>query len=230
MKSPRLRYVLKAFLRLLVCVTFICQFATVESMTQTGPPQRTLEDNIPAHLPIKVQVRNLNYENWTRDLEVEVRNTGDKPIYYLELFLVMPEVKENGEAVAFVLRYGRPNLLKFTEPLRPDDIPLDPGASCVLKIPESSSRGWELAKAHRGKSDPQRISLVFQLLNFGDGTGFGRTDGVSIPFKKTSKNYPTPAGCAHAASRAFFAGRFLYHPIPVGDHPYHLPEPELRDA
>jgi hypothetical protein len=189
MKNSLKHQILNPFLCLSICLMLTCQVVIVTVMAQAGSPKRMLENNIPAHIPIKVQVRNLHHEHWARDLEVEIKNTGDKPIYYLKLLLVMPEVKENDESVAFVLRYGRPELLRFSEHPTPDDIPLSPGASCVLKVPESSSKGWELAKAHRGKTDPQRISLVFQLLNFGDGTGFGRTDGVPIPFKKSSKNY-----------------------------------------
>jgi len=189
MKNSRKPQILNSFLRLSVCLMLMWKFVIVGGMAQIGPSERRLENDIPVHVPIKVQVRNLHHEHWARDLEVEIKNTGNKPIYYLKLLLVMPEVKENGEPVAFVLRYGRRELLKFSEHPTPDDIPLAPGESYVLKIPESSSTGWELAKAHRGKSDPQRISLVFQLLNFGDGTGFGRSDGVPIPFKKSSKNY-----------------------------------------
>jgi hypothetical protein len=63
--------------------------------------ERTFEDKLPKYLPIKVRIRpekekafkNLDNDYGARDLEVEVKNTGTKPIYYMVFLVDMPELK-----------------------------------------------------------------------------------------------------------------------------------------
>ncbi len=70
------------------------------SPTSAGTQERELENTIPKHVPLKIKVsdrkekafRDLKNEHWLRDLEIEVTNTGDKPIYMLELNISMPDV------------------------------------------------------------------------------------------------------------------------------------------
>jgi hypothetical protein len=53
--------------------------------------RRVFDNRVPQHLPIKVSIkrdkdrlfRDLNNDNWARDFQIEVKNTGDKPIYFL---------------------------------------------------------------------------------------------------------------------------------------------------
>lgn len=81
------------------------------------------ENQIPRHLPIQVRIRaakekaakDLSNDRWHRDLEIEVKNTGDKPIYYLSLILEMPEIRINGDPVTFGVRYGRRSLLDHSK-------------------------------------------------------------------------------------------------------------------
>jgi hypothetical protein len=77
---------------------------------------RDIEDKIPKHVPIKVRIRSekekavkdIKNDKWLRDFELEVTNTSDKPIYFLELWIILPEViAENGSVVGMPLRYGR---------------------------------------------------------------------------------------------------------------------------
>ena len=71
--------------------------------TPTQQAERELEDQIPKHLPIKIKIKadkerafkNLQNEDWHRDLELEIRNTGDKPIYYIDLLMVFPDVLDS---------------------------------------------------------------------------------------------------------------------------------------
>src|ERR1041384_8777503 len=58
---------------------------------QTSPRRRLFENRVPAHLPIQVRIRptteklfrDLANDHWARDLKLEIKNTGDKPIYFL---------------------------------------------------------------------------------------------------------------------------------------------------
>jgi hypothetical protein len=160
----------------------------IAAAPQASPtPQREFEDKIPKHIPIKVKVKHLNNERWARDLEIEVENRSDKPIYYLRIVVSLPDVRtENDRALAFPLSYGRDDFIDFYEPLRPDDVPLKPGETYTFRIPEELQEGWEQFVKRRGvpKDEPKKVYLRFQLLNFGDGTGFHATDGVPADIHK----------------------------------------------
>jgi hypothetical protein len=156
----------------------------VSSTAQSTPKEeRKLEDKIPKHLPLKIKVKNLNNEKWARDVEVEIINIGDKPIYYLRMSLSLPEViTENNRNLGFPISYGRDDFIDFGEPIQPDDVPIKPGESYTIKIPAQFQQGWEQFVKRHGvsKEQPKKVKLVFILLNFGDGTGFNTVDGMPI--------------------------------------------------
>jgi hypothetical protein len=152
--------------------------------------ERELEDKIPKHLPIRVKLKkekekafkDLKNEKWVRDFELEVTNIGDKPIYYLSLLLLLTDTKaSNSRQIVFPLRYGRSELVDFRTSLQSADVPIKPGESYVLKIPLREAKGWENFKSKEKKPEPKKVQLKFQLINFGDSTGFMRNDGVPIP-------------------------------------------------
>ena len=55
-----------------------------------------------------------------------------------------------------------------------------PNETCVLRIPEAEADGWETYRKKNNKPQPVKIGLVFQSLNFGDGTGFSDAQGTFI--------------------------------------------------
>lgn len=143
---------------------------------------RRLTNTVPRHLPLSVEVRNLNNESWVRDLEVEITNTSDKPIYYLELFLMIPEIKSSdGQASGFPLHYGRIQLVNYKTAVSPRDLPINPGGHYIFRIPELTARGWDILTTAQREPEPKEVQLVFLELNFGDGTGFDRPDGLPVP-------------------------------------------------
>ncbi|HEX8921542.1 MAG TPA: hypothetical protein VF766_08680 [Pyrinomonadaceae bacterium] len=155
--------------------------------------EREFKSTIPEHVPIKVKVtkpekvKDLKNEEWLGDLEVEVTNTGKKPIYFLSLSLHLPEVEGDteGSIIGYQLRYGRIELVDLGASLQPDDMPLQPGGSIFLKVPENSVGGWKLFKVRKKISAPKKIRLRLQLLNHGDGTGFRGSDGTPLPTIKS---------------------------------------------
>lgn len=145
--------------------------------------QKQLEDNIPRHLPIKIKVKNLNNKKWVDDLEIEVTNTSTKPIYFLLFYLAFPEVKSlpesdapAGHTVVFPMKYGRMELINLTTPLKPTDVPIQPGETYVFKT-HKTTEDWEHFRAVTNNPEPTRVQLVFSNLNFGDGTGYLGTGG-----------------------------------------------------
>jgi hypothetical protein len=168
----------------LMAFVAVCAVGIVSSTAQsTQKEERELDDKIPKHLPIKVKVKNLNNEKWARDFEIEIENRSDKPIYYLGLTVVLPDVlTENNHKLGFPLQYGRGSLIDYNAPLRTDDVPIKPGESYTFKIPDHLHQEWERFVTRRAlpKNKPKKVRLVFKSLNFGDGTGFGTTDGVPV--------------------------------------------------
>jgi hypothetical protein len=122
-------------------------------------------------------------------LEIEVRNTGDKPIYYLSFAVITPEVTVgNGEPTGFPLRYGNWGLVDPNKRPEPEDVSINPGESYVFKLSERDIKGWKRYKADTKQADAKKIVLVFNSLRFGDETGFTTTGGVPFPNKKVSQN------------------------------------------
>ncbi|HEX8069810.1 MAG TPA: hypothetical protein VF546_07660 [Pyrinomonadaceae bacterium] len=167
----------------------VCACGIIVGTAQGPPPgEREFEDKIPAHLPIKVKVKNiekvkdLKNEHWGRDLEIEVRNTGTKPIYYLRLSLYFVDVKPDSAGFyGWPLRYGRPELVDINNRARPEDIPIQPGETYLFKVPAGMITGWEKYRANRNLPHPKKVGLQFEVLNYGDGTGFSGTGGEPMP-------------------------------------------------
>lgn len=162
---------------------------SVESKKPALPAsaERVIENQLPRHLPIKVELKNLDKEPLLRNLEVKVTNTSNKPIYFLRLAIALPDVLSPDDSpIGFPLRYGRAELVHFGEPLRPEDTPIQPGESYVFKIPESDMEAFEsgAASANLAHSEIRRVYLFFGQINFGDGTGFGGTGGKPKNIRK----------------------------------------------
>lgn len=148
---------------------------------------RSVVNTIPARMPLKVEVRDAervaDASNglWLRDLEVEVTNTGRRPVYFVSLLVLLPGAKLGGLQPVYKLKFGSPDLASFTSVARPDDVPLAPGESAVIKVPEDEAAIWEKWMARGAATDPREIVLVLHQLNFGDGTGFAGRDGRPMP-------------------------------------------------
>jgi hypothetical protein len=180
---------------LLVLFLSLCAVGIVSSTAQSPSqesaaqpvPERELKDEIPKHLPLKIKVKNLNNEKWMNDLEIEVTNTGEKPIYFVMFSLFFADVKmENGDDIGFPLRYGRSALYSTENRATPEDVPIQPGVTIFIKAPEGLSKGWEKFRISHNMPRPKKIGIQFHSLNFGDGTGFHTTGGLPLPKQQTS--------------------------------------------
>ncbi|HEX8888820.1 MAG TPA: hypothetical protein VF779_06565 [Pyrinomonadaceae bacterium] len=197
MNPPIKRATVLAKIVLLLSAVCLISIFLINGTLGTGVAQseeREFVDTTPKHLPIKVKIKkekeqafkDLKNEKWVRDLEIEVTNTGDKPIYLLHFTLVLPEVKdETGNNVGFVLHYGRAELGDIKTKAEPDDVPIKPGETYVFTITDGQVLGWESFVKKQNKLQPKKVILKFGTLSFGDGTGFWATSG--IPFSRVSK-------------------------------------------
>lgn len=151
--------------------------------------ERTVEDKLPKHLPIKIKIKaekekafkDLNNDRWIRDLEIEVKNTGNKPIYYLVVLVDLPELRVGESNLLFDLRFGDKKFMNFAADAKPEDLSLKPGETYVFKIEAGNELDWENFRRGKDWPKPKRFELLFQELSFGDGTGFRSTDGAPWP-------------------------------------------------
>ena len=208
---------------LLVCFALVLLVAGARTPSiATSPQGRQVEYNIPKNLPIKVKFKaekevkfkDMQNSAWLRDLALEVTNVSDKPIYFVEFWLKLPEIKtENNNQLAFSLRFGRVALIDGnTRPLD-TDVPLHPGETYTFSIDETFQQRWSQFKHKKNVSDPGKVKIDFIHLSFGDGTGFD-SGGVPYPYKKdkasnsscrdpkqiqgTSNQRPPPSGSPRA--------------------------------
>jgi len=191
---------------LLAAFLGLCAVGIVSSTAQSTQAdlkdERKFENTIPAHVPLKVKLRNeqsfKNHKNkkWLRELEVEVKNTGSKPIYYLAVIVTLPDVIVQGHQYGMQVVYGRRELLKVNNPIRSDDVPILPGESVVLKVSEKLVRGYEISRDEENRDDAKKVQFNLILINFGDGTGLETYQGVPTldPARRQSLNEVRPQG------------------------------------
>lgn len=146
-----------------------------------------------------------------RNLEIRVTNTSEKPIYYLLLHLVLPDVlSSKGHPIGFPLEFGRTKLVNFSESLTEQDRPIPPGGSRVFKVSESDLSVFEkiMSKKHVSQSLIRKVQLIFDLLNYGDKTGFSDSGGSIVP------NPPAKTGIGKCMDREDGEGPSGYNKSP----------------
>jgi hypothetical protein len=212
--SHRDSYILVAVI-LLLSVALISDYVsdTVRSQQDgtlsSAGNERKLESRLPERVPVKLKVKNeqslkrKDNKNWARELEVEVKNTGTKPIYFISVEIVMPEILIDGAKFVLLTSYGRPKLKLPETPVEEGDVPILPGKSVTLKLSDGQAEGFEYFRDdERRWGDPKEIIIEVPIINFGDGTFMLGKEGIyrSAPPKKQSKDKPPPEeGCKPAS-------------------------------
>lgn len=155
--------------------------------------ERTLESEIPKHVPIQIRFRankeaafkKFDNEHWVNDLEFEIKNTGNKPIYCFEFAIELPDVTPGADRhPTFGIHYGRPELLSFETALTPDDLPIKPGDTGTISVDANDIKAWEHFRKTGEWQLPKTIILLFVRMNFGDGTGLDGGDATPWPEAK----------------------------------------------
>ncbi len=192
MSSPQLvRLILSAAVcgSLILGLVLTFKTDTIGVSAKTQEDERKLEDEIPKHVPLRAKIKkdkekefkNLNNEKWARDFELEVTNTGDKSIYEFYLLLVLDIKDSSGQNVLAPVYFGRTELGDIRVKATPDDVPVKPGESVILRIHPGQLDAWDIVKHKENWELPRRIRVKFQFLNFGDGSGYSGSDGGVLP-------------------------------------------------
>jgi len=153
--------------------------------TERPAPRRTLEIlGYGYQLPVQIAaVRHFQAEHWMRDLEIDVKNISGRPIFEVDLALFFPDDRDSANNVYGVnLSYGRPELMDPGRRPLPDDKPIGPAETVVLKVDDRLASGYEqhLLSGIVDESASRRVRIAVMAVNFGDGTGF-INGGVPYP-------------------------------------------------
>jgi len=113
------------------------------------------------------------FENgaWVREFELDLTNTGDKPIYFVFIQLVT-DVKLDNRPLMFTLQYGRSELGDIITKASAEDVPIKPGETHVFKIHPGQVPAWERSVREGRQAEATRLEVALQMLSFGDGTGY----------------------------------------------------------
>ena len=130
---------------LVISVVGVLMMASRSASSSAAFQERVFENKIPAHIPIKIKIKkekeksfkDLKNEKWLREFELEVTNTGDKPIYFLYIMLgTNVKDKEDGLELMYPLTYGRAELGSIFTKATSDDTPIKPGETQILRLGE----------------------------------------------------------------------------------------------
>jgi len=100
---------------LVLSIVGILMTASLLSSSSAALQERIFENKIPAHIPIKIKIKkekeksfkDLKNEKWLREFELELTNTGDKPIYFLYITMdTGVKFDRVGPEIVFPLTYG----------------------------------------------------------------------------------------------------------------------------
>ncbi|HEX8999379.1 MAG TPA: hypothetical protein VGB07_05735 [Blastocatellia bacterium] len=170
-----------------LAILFLFSLPTGSHPSQAAQQERTytvIEQNNPNGVFEIKKVNNLQSASFPEDLEVEVKNISNKPIYFIYIAVTLPET--GAPPLGFHLEYGRREISNselaqqrgdssLTVLPEEKDVPILPGESAFLRVkppfrqdmvPRFKDNDAEYAWATR------RAIMAFQRLSFGDGTGY----------------------------------------------------------
>ncbi len=172
------------FASLIVAISLVLLFngASGPMNAQSPAVQERQVENTIKHAPLDVRVRkekekawkDLKNENWVSDFEVEITNTGSKPIYTfgLSLYFDVPNDYWRADYFRADIIFGRLELSGIGAKPTADDIPLKPGESKVFTLHPLDVLTLKKGRREKGWRLPTKVKIKLGNLNFGDGTGF----------------------------------------------------------
>ena len=154
--------------------------AALHQQNPDKPDKRELKIREFKDVPLKIQeVRNVDSDAWYKDLQVEVKNIGTKPIFGILAYLEFPDHKPGGRDVGMVLGFGDRKYWDIHMFADPGDLHLDPGQTYAFTIPPKDVRVLQ-RKVEKGPQEFKRLDFHIDVINFGDGTGFQLTTPVDF--------------------------------------------------
>jgi hypothetical protein len=176
---------------LVLSVVGVLMLALRLTSSSAALQDRIFENKIPTHIPIKIKIKkekeksfkDVKNEKWLREFELEVKNTGDRPIYYLEITMnTGVKFDGSGPEIVFPLTYGRAELGDIVTKATSDDVPIKPGETIILTT--SQATAWEIGIREKRWPEATKFKAEIQVLSFGDGTGYWGTELYPPPGRR----------------------------------------------
>ena len=163
---------------LVLAVVGILMLGSLRTSSSAALQERIFENKIPSHIPIKIKIKkekeesfkDLKNEKWLQGFELELTNTGDKPIYFVYITMGTNVKVDNGLEMVYPLTYGRAQLGDIVSKATSEDPPIKPGETIVLQIGKTPY--WEKGVREGRWPQATKFTARIQVLSFGDGTGY----------------------------------------------------------
>ena len=177
----------------LVFAAVVAAFAPINVTSEPLQAKRQLDDRVPTHLPVKIKIKkeheecfqDLQNDHWPADFVLEVKNTGDRPIYALSLIWMLADARApDGTPYGGTLNFGRNEFRTVRgETPKPEDVPIQPGETHVFKLSQPSVGGLESFARDEGVPPLKGVMVYFHFISFGDGTGWEGPEGKTFTRK-----------------------------------------------
>jgi hypothetical protein len=127
-------------------------------------------------IPVSVvAVRNLE-NDWLKDVEIEVENKSGKPIYFLSVDFMFPDIPRNeGRGYSWTLFFGNSALMQIQNRASSQDLAIESEQRQSLKVTDHLWKGLQYyLESLKGLSNKNARRVVIRIaeISFGDGTGF----------------------------------------------------------
>ena len=214
---------------LVMCLMTVKSSALTESIFDFGhggssaTEERKIQFKyLPPNVMKIVEVRNLNKDAWLRDLEIEMKNISGKPIYLLDIDIVLPEISpREGDRLGSIWQYGNTSLTSNDKLAEPSDIPIKLNDSVVVKVPKKYIDWLETGEYKDLIQSVTKLEVEFTFINFGDGTGYI----AGKPLKDQTNNEN------EQGERLFFSNKNSFsHLLTVSEQKYRFILTDFRDA
>lgn len=183
---------LSASLILMFALALLYKGAAGPIKAQQSPSaqqERQIENTIPKHVPLDIQIRkekekawkDLKNEKWARDFELEIKNTGEKPIYTFSLLIFFDVPTDFETELIAPITYGRPEISDPRAQPTDDDVPIKPGESMIFKVHPNILLAWDKGYRENGWRLPTKVRIKLGSVTFGDGTGLMFDKGAPYP-------------------------------------------------
>ncbi|HWX39649.1 MAG TPA: hypothetical protein VN345_00740 [Blastocatellia bacterium] len=163
-------------------------------ITQTPSKKRKVIDITNRSIPAAITaVNNLDKDTWLDDVEFEIENRSNRPIYHLMIMITFPDVPKRTDldgvprGLAVTAQYGRRDFAGHPGELaKPEDVPIKVGEKVLLRIPTELLSGLkdDLTKRNVPESATMRLRVRIEQLSFVDGSGYR---AGSVPFYPRSE-------------------------------------------
>lgn len=182
MLSPKMKTLFR--LSLLCAAIVSINEAHVLTKAQSSKEERKFKTREFVDMPVRLRnVKNLQSDNWPKELEIEIENISKRTIYFINAYLLFPDDPVPDGMSGVNLQFGNIENMDAARLAKPEDEHLSPGELVTLTIGEMYRNGLA-AKQKHSPQNLMRVEFEIEIISFGDGTGFEGGQFLDLRKKK----------------------------------------------